>query len=213
MKLFGYYLSSAAYRVRIALNLKGVDYEQVSLTLRAGDHRKDDYLALNPQGLVPALALSGAASETILFQSMAILEYLEEVFPEPPLLPEHPVLRARVRAVANNIACDIHPLNNLRILLFLKDELGQDDETVNTTWYHQWLKAGFDGIERSIDADPFCFGEAAGLADVCLVPQVYNARRFKFDLEPYGKIRAVEEACLALAPFEHAVPENQPDAA
>ena len=212
MKLFGFYLSSAAYRVRIALNLKGVDYEQVSLKLRAGEHRKDEYIALNPQGLVPALALSGAASDTVLFQSMAILEYLEEVFPEPPLLPDHPTLRAKVRAVADNIACDIHPLNNLRILLYLKNELGQDDEAVNT-WYHQWLKSGFDGIERSISADPYCFGEAPGLADVCLVPQVYNARRFEFDLEPYDKIRAVEGKCLAHEAFDRAVPENQPDAA
>ena len=212
MKLFGFYLSSAAYRVRIALNLKGVEYEQVSLKLRAGEHKQADYMDLNPQGLVPALALSGAASDTILFQSMAILEYLEEVYPDPPMLPEHPALRAQVRAVADNIACDIHPLNNLRILLYLKNELGQDDETINTTWYHQWLKSGFDGIERQIGANPFCFGETPGLADVCLIPQVYNARRFEFDLEPYEKIRAVDEACLAHEAFDRALPENQPDA-
>ena len=162
---------------------------------------------------MPALGLSGAAEGTVIPQSMTILDYLEEVYPDPPLLPEHPTLRAQVRAVADNIACDIHPLNNLRVLLYLKNELGHNDETVNTTWYHQWLKAGFDGIERQIGADPFCFGETPGLADICLVPQVYNARRFAFDLEPYEKIRAVEEACLAHEAFDRAVPEKQPDAA
>lgn len=212
MKLFGFSLSSAAYRVRIALNLKDVDYELVSLKLKEGEHKRDDYLALNPQGLVPALALSGAASDTVLFQSTAILEYLEEVYPEPPLLPDHPVSRAKVRGVADNIACDIHPLNNLRVLLYLTNQLDHDDETVNTTWYHHWLQEGFGGIERSIGADPYCFGETPTLADVCLLPQVYNARRFKFDLEPYPKIRAVEEACLALEAFDKAYPDNQPDA-
>lgn len=212
MKLFGFSMSSAAYRVRIALNLKGLDYELVSLKLREGEHKGDEYLALNPQGLVPALALSGAASDTILFQSTAILEYLEEVYPEPPLLPDHPVTRAEVRAVADNIACDIHPLNNLRVMLYLKSELGCDDEAVERTWYHHWLKQGFDGVERTIRADPFCFGEAPTLADICLLPQVYNARRFKFDLEPYEKICAVEKACLAVDAFDKAYPDNQPDA-
>lgn len=211
MKLFGFFLSSAAYRVRIALNLKNIDYEQLSLKLREGEHKQADYLAVNPQGLVPALALSGAASDTVLFQSMAILEYLEEVYPDPPLLPDHPVRRAGVRAVADNIACDIHPLNNLRVMIYLKDELGHDDDEINT-WYHHWLKAGFDGVERSIGADPYCFGDTATLADVCLLPQLYNARRFNFDLEPYPKIRAVEEACLALDAFDKAYPDNQPDA-
>lgn len=211
MKLFGFFLSSAAYRVRIALNLKDIDYEQLSLKLREGEHKQADYLAVNPQGLVPALALSGAASDTVLFQSMAILEYLEEVYPEPPLLPKHPVTRANVRAVADNIACDIHPLNNLRVLIYLKDVLGHDDDEVNT-WYHHWLKAGFDGVERSIGADPYCFGDTPTLADVCLLPQLYNARRFKFDLEPYPKMRAVEETCLKHDAFDKAYPDNQPDA-
>lgn len=212
MKLFGFALSSAAYRVRIALNLKSINYELVSLKLREGEHRREDYMAINPQGLVPALALSGAASDTVLFQSMAILEYLDEVFPEPPLLPKHPVQRARVRAVADNVACDIHPLNNLRILLYLKNELGQDDETINTKWYHHWLAEGFNGIERSLEGSKFCFGDEPTMADVCLLPQVYNARRFKFDMEPYPKIRAVEEHCLKLEAFEKAHPDNQPDA-
>ena len=151
MKLFGFALSSAAYRVRIALNLKSISYELVSLKLREGEHRREDYMAINPQGLVPALALSGDEADTVLFQSTAILEYLDEVFPEPPLLPRNPVQRARVRAVADNVACDIHPLNNLRILLYLKNELGHDDDTINTKWYHHWLAEGFNGIERSID--------------------------------------------------------------
>lgn len=212
MKLFGYYLSSAAYRIRIALNLKGLDHELVSLKLRAGEHKDEEYKALNPQGLVPALALSGAASGTVLGQSMAILEYLDEVYPKPPLLPDHPIRRARVRAVAHNIACDMHPLNNLRVLLYLGNELGHDKETVNVTWYHHWLKAGFDGIEQQIEAEPCCFGDAPGMADICLLPQVYNARRFKFDLDPYPRIRAVEEACLKLEAFDKAYPDNQPDA-
>ena len=211
MKLYSYYLSSAAYRVRIALNLKGVEHELTPIHLRHGDHKQADYKDLNPQGLVPALGLSGAAEGTVIPQSMAILDYIEEVYPEPPLLPEHPVSRARVRAVADNIACDIHPLNNLRVLQYLRNELGQDDDAV-TAWYHHWLKAGFDGVEQEIEPGPYCFGDTPTLADVCLVPQLYNARRFKFDLEPYPKIRAADEACARLEAFDKAYPANQPDA-
>ena len=211
MKLFGFFLSSAAYRVRIALNLKNIDYEQLSLKLREGEHKQADYLAVNPQGLVPALALSGAASDTVLFQSMAILEYLEEVYPDPPLLPDHPVRRARCRAVADNIACDIHPLNNLRVMLYLKDELGHDDDEINT-WYHHWLKAGFDGVERSIGADPYllrrhrhpcrCLPPAAALQRAPL-----QVRSGALSQDPRRR-RGVSCADA----FDKAYPDNQPDA-
>jgi maleylacetoacetate isomerase len=207
MKLFTYSLSSAAYRVRIALNLKSIDHELVPVHLRHGDHKSPEYLALNPQGLVPALGLDDG---TILAQSMAILEFLDETHPEPPLLPADAIARAQVRAAADIVACDIHPLNNLRVLLYLRGPLSQDEAEV-TAWYHTWLKSGFDAFEQLIDPAPFCFGDAPGLADVCLIPQLFNARRFEFALDDYPKIREVEEACATLDAFEAAHPSNHTD--
>lgn len=207
MKLFTYSLSSAAYRVRIALNLKGLEHDLVPVHLRHGDHRSEEYLALNPQGLVPALRLPDG---TVLAQSMAILEYLDEAHPEVPLLPEDLIERARVRGAAQIIASDIHPLNNLRILMYLRNVLNQDEEGV-TRWYHEWLKSGFDALEHLIDPAPFCFGDTPGLVDVCLMPQLFNARRFELPLEGYPKILQVEETCSAIEAFAAAHPSQHSD--
>ena len=212
MKLYGYFRSSAAFRVRIALNLKGIAYEQVSIHLRKKEQQKPDYLAVHPQGLVPALADDGE----VFIQSLAIIEYLDETHPEPPLLPGHPAGRARVRALAQAVACDIHPIDNLRVLRYLVKPLGHDEKDIEA-WFNHWIKLGFDGIERILaddgQAGKFCHGDTPGLADICLVPQVYNARRYpSFDMTPYPAIRRVADACLALDAFERARPEKQPDA-
>lgn len=212
MKLYGYFRSSAAFRVRIALNLKGLDYEQVSVHLRKKEQLRPDYLALQPQGLVPVLEDEG---ETFI-QSLAIIEYLDETRPAPPLLPGHPADRARVRALAQAIACDIHPIDNLRVLRYLVDPLGHDEKSVET-WFNHWIKLGFDGVERILAEDGqaggFCHGDMPGLADICLVPQVFNARRYpSFDMEPYPTIRRIFDNCMRLDAFERARPEKQPDA-
>ena len=212
MKLWGYFRSSAAFRVRIALNLKRLSYEQASIHLRKNEQGRPDFLALQPQGLVPALDDDG----DVLIQSMAIIEYLDETHPTPPLLPGHPVDRARVRALAQAVACDIHPIDNLRVLRYLAKPLGHD-ETVVEAWYNHWIKLGFDGIERLLADDErtgtFCHGETPSLADICLVPQVYNAKRYpSFDMAPYPTIRRVFDACMKLDAFDAARPEKQPDA-
>ncbi|MGD8430166.1 MAG: maleylacetoacetate isomerase [Ectothiorhodospiraceae bacterium] len=211
MRLHDYFRSTAAYRVRIVLNLKGLDYEQVSVNLREGAQQAADYLAVNAQGLVPALEVEGG----LLTQSLAICEYLEETHPEPALLPREPLARARVRALAEAVACDIHPLNNLRLLKYLTGELGVSEDQ-KLAWYHHWIREGFNAIEQMLRASPdtgeFCHGDAPTLADACLVPQVYNARRFELDIDPYPGIRRIEENCLALAAFDRARPEKQPDA-
>jgi maleylacetoacetate isomerase/maleylpyruvate isomerase len=213
MKLYTYFRSSAAYRVRIALHYKGVGYEVVPkhLLREGGEHRRTDYLAVNPQGLVPALDDDGV----VLGQSLAIIEYLEERFPEPPLLPATPADRARVRAMALGIACDIHPLNNLRVLNYLRNELAQDDASVQR-WYEHWIAAGFRGLEelarRSSGDGRFCFGTQVSLADVCLVPQMFNARRFHCDVTPYPTLVSICEFLEALPPFVAAHPQAQPDA-
>ena len=210
MKLYGYYRSSAAYRVRIALNLKGIEYESIAVNLLAGEDQSGDYRAINPQGLVPVLEVDGRR----LAQSMAILEYLEETRPEPPLLPADPLDRAEVRALANIVACDIHPLNNLRVLNYLKVELQVKDEQKNA-WYRHWIEQGFDALETRLDSlgsRDYCFSARPGLADVLLVPQVYNARRFRVDMSRYPRIEQIEQHCLSLDAFARAVPERQPDA-
>lgn len=213
LRLYDYFRSSAAYRVRIALNLKGLDYEHVGVHLvkDGGRHLAPDYARLNPQRLVPALD----DDDLFLTQSLAILEYLEEVRPKPPLLPEDPPGRARVRALALAVACEIHPLNNLRVLKYLTGPLGLD-EAAKTTWYRHWITEGFAAIEVRLAREPstgrFCHGDRPGLADACLVPQVFNARRFEVDLTPYPTIRRIDQACQALPAFERAHPENQPDA-
>ena len=212
MKLYGYFRSSAAFRVRIALNLKNLDSETALINLQAGDQMSPGFRAINPQGRVPALEVD----EGTLLQSMAIIEYLEETCPEPPLLPSDSIGRARVRGIANIIACDIHPLNNLAVLLFLKDRLDVDEER-RTLWYRHWVAQGFDGIEpllRDSEATGrFCHGDVPGLADICLVPQVFNAQRFGCDLSPYPTIGRIVDECMTLEAFDLAQPAKQPEAA
>jgi maleylacetoacetate isomerase len=212
MKLYGYFRSSAAFRVRIALNLKGLDYEQSSIHLRKNEQRKDDYLSLNPQGLVPTLEEDGE----LLTQSLAIIEYLEETHPEPPLLPGHPVARARVRSLAMAVACDIHPIDNLRVLRYLGKPMGHDDKAVED-WFNHWIRVGFEGIERILAEDDqagaFCQGDQPTLADICLVPQVFNAQRYpSFDFAPFPTIMRIFANCMTHDAFDRARPEKQPDA-
>jgi maleylpyruvate isomerase len=211
MKLYGYFRSSAAYRVRIALALKGIEVEQVGIHLvrEGGQQGQAAYLARNPQGLVPALELDDG---TILTQSLAIIDYIESVAPEPRLLPQDPVKAARVRAVALTIACDIHPLNNLRVLNYLKGPLARPREEVDQ-WYRHWvLKGGLEAVEALIEGQHFCFGDAPSLADICLIPQVFNARRYKVDIAHLKKIEAIATYCNELAAFKAAHPALQPDA-
>jgi maleylacetoacetate isomerase len=213
MRLYDYFRSSAAYRVRIALNLKGVvPDERTFVHLRMGNQRAQDYLALNPQGLVPALALDDG---TVLTQSLAIVEFLDETHPQPPLLPADPGGRARVRSIALAIACEIHPLNNLRVLNYLIGTLGVSRDQKDG-WYRYWIDVGFEALEKSLSRDPatgrFCHGDAPTLADVCLVPQLANARRFSIDLSPYPTLVRIESECNALPAFASAAPAKQPDA-
>jgi maleylacetoacetate isomerase len=210
MKLYGFFRSSAAFRVRIALNLKGLAYDDAFVHLRRGDQARPDYRRINPQGLVPALEIDG----TTLIQSLAIIEYLDERHPEPPLLPADPAAKARVRALADIVACDIHPINNLRVLRYLTRQLGQD-ETAVASWYNHWIATGFEALEALLADDPqtgtFCHGDRPGLADIALVPQVYNSERYALDLAPYPTIARIYRSCLALAPFIKAHPDAQPD--
>ena len=214
LKLYGYWRSSAAYRVRIALNLKGLAYRQVPVHLvkAGGQQHAAEYRALNPQGLVPLLVdeVNGGAR---IAQSLAILEYLDEVFPVPALLPDDPVRRAQVRALAMHIACDIHPLNNLRVLKYLSGELGVDDEAKNA-WYRHWVTEGLAAVEAGLEAfgDELSLGQRPGYLEACLVPQVYNARRFDCPMDAYPRILARVARCEALEAFAQAVPEVQPDA-
>jgi maleylacetoacetate isomerase len=210
VQLYTYFRSSAAFRARIAFNLKGVSPElaAVHLTRNGGAQFEASYRSVNPQMRVPALKLD---SGDILLQSLAIIEYLDETKPSPPLLPKDPVTRAKVRAIAQIISCDIHPLNNTSALNFLRREFKLDEAAVNK-WYAHWVVAGFDAIEPLLQSGPYCFGSEVTLADVCLVPQVYNARRFKVPLDKYPKIVAADAALQKLAAFEKAKPENQPDA-
>jgi maleylacetoacetate isomerase len=208
--LYSYFRSSAAYRVRIALNLKGLDYATIPIHLQkdGGQNKKPDFRAVNPLMRVPALRLDSGA---VLTQSMAIIEYLDETHPQPPLLPHDPVGRAKVRALAQLIACDIHPLNNTSPLRYLKNELGQDQAKIDA-WYHHWILDGFDALEAMVAPAPYAFGAEVTLADICLVPQVANARRLKVPLDRFPKIVAIDAACAKLPAFEKARPENQPDA-
>lgn len=210
MKLYTYFRSSAAYRVRIALNLKAITHDMVPVHLvrDGGEHHQPAYRAINPQGRVPSLALD---DDTILTQSPAILEYLEEVYPEPALLPSDPVQRAHVRAFAAVIGADIHPINNLSILQYLKGPLGQDQDTV-TTWYRHWIEQGFAALEQQVGDGPYCFGDKPTLADLYLVPQVYNARRFGVDMSAFPKLTAIDAHCLSQEAFKAAAPEQQNDA-
>jgi maleylpyruvate isomerase len=213
--LHGYFRSGTTYRVRLALNWKGLDYDFVPVNLVEGEQSRPDYLARNPQGLVPALE----ADRVILTQSPAILEWLEEVFPDKPLLPSDPVQRARVRAFAAAIGCDIHPIQNLRVLKKVKADYGADQEGA-AAWARHWITTGFDALEQLAElsaqadreASGFLFGDGPTLAEVYLVPQMYNAHRFGVDLAPYPRLVAADAAARALPEFERAAPENQPGA-
>lgn len=208
MLLHGYWRSGTSYRTRIALNLKGVAYEQAPVDLRAGDQASAAYRALNPQGLVPAIEFEGR----VLAQSPAILEWLEERWPEPPLLPADPDDRAQVRSMAAIVGCDIHPLNNLRVLKAIRG-LGAD-EAASNAWAGRWIAAGFDALEAAIGrhGGGWAWGEAPTLADCYLIPQVYSARRFAVDLEPWPLIRAIDARAVGHPAFAAAHPDRQPDA-
>jgi len=210
MKLYGYFRSSAAFRVRIALNLKELDYDSAFIHLRRGDQAEAAFLGVNPQGLVPALDADG---ETLI-QSLPIIEYLDEKHPTPPLLPRDAVGRARVRALAAIVACDIHPINNLRVLRYLQRPLGHDHAAIET-WYNHWIEEGFRALERLLAEDRrtgrFCHGDQPGLADIALVPQVVNAERYRLDLGPFPTIARIFATCMTLDAFAAAHPQRQPD--
>ncbi len=207
MQLYDYYRSSCAYRVRIALAVKQIDYHAIKVDLTQNEQRAKIYQDYNPQGLVPTLI----DDDHIITQSLAIIEYLDEQYPNPPLLPQSALKRAQVRSVAMSIACDIHPLNNLRILNTLRKDWQASPEQV-TQWYHRWLEEGFNAIEKKLRDYPrkalFCFGDAISLADLCLIPQVYNAKRFEFSLEPYPIIQAINDHCVKLPAFIQASPDQ-----
>ncbi|HEY9103725.1 maleylacetoacetate isomerase [Chitinimonas sp.] len=210
-KLYTYFRSSAAWRVRIALHWKGLDYQAVPVHLLrdGGEQRKPDYLALNPAGLVPSFETEGV----VLTQSLAICEYLEERYPMPPLLPGEPLARAQVRSLAYAIGCDIHPINNLRVLKYLKGTLGQSQEVVDE-WLRHWMGVGFTALETELErlgSHHYCYGGALSLADLCLVPQVFNARRFNLDLTPFPNIVAIDAHLTSLPAFEATHPSRQPD--
>ncbi|MEQ4538662.1 maleylacetoacetate isomerase [Halomonas desiderata] len=210
--LHNFFRSSASVRVRAALNLKGLAYEHVSYVLRESQHRSAAFLALNPQGLVPALQLEDG---TVLGQSLAIMEYLEETHPEPALLPAAPLDRAWVRGLAQAVACDIHPVNNLRVLQYLGSELGVDEPGVGE-WFRHWVDQGFAPLEQQLSIDArrgkFCYGDEPGLADLCLFAQVANNRRFDVDMSRYPTLQAIYDRCLRLPAFVDALPENHPHA-
>ncbi len=210
MRLYSYFRSSAAYRVRIALNVKGVDYETVTVDLPASAHRTAEFRAVNPQATIPTLDDGG----TILWQSLAIIEYLDTRFPEPRLIPHEPVARARVQALAQLIACETHPLNNLRVLKYLRGELKLDDAAVGK-WYSHWVAEAFGPLETLVgrwSGGRYCFGDSLSLADVYLVPQMYNARRFNCDVTPYPALVRIVAGLEQEPAFARAAPERQPDA-
>jgi maleylpyruvate isomerase len=211
LKLHGFFRSSASYRVRIALHLKGLAFEQASIGLGKGEQYQPAFSAISPQNLVPVLEHDSLR----LYQSPAIIEYLEEAFPQPPLLPREPAARARVRSLALVSACEIHPLNNTRVLGYLTETLKLPDEQKNA-WYHHWIAVGFTALEKRLATEPetgkFCHGDTPGYADVFLVPQVANANRFKVDLSAFPTIRRINDDCLALEAFQRATPARQPDA-
>jgi len=209
MILYSYGLSSASFRVRIALALKNLPYTSVIKNLRIGEHRLAEFLSINAQGFVPALQTDDG---DVLTQSVAIMEYLDERYPDPPLLPHEAAVRARVRALSHMITSDVHPLNNLRVLRYLEDKLNLDKAT-RDAWYRHWIEAGFEALERCLMRDQatgrFCHGDSVTMADLCLVPQVFNARRFSVDLLPYPRIVAIDAACRELPAFQAAAPEKQ----
>lgn len=209
MKLYTYFRSSAAFRVRIALNVKDLRYESLFVHLAKSEHRRPEYAKVNPQGLLPTLELDDGIR---LNQSLAIIEYLEDKYPRPPLLPSDAVGKARVRGLAALVACEIHPLNNLRVLQHLKRSLGQSEEQVNA-WYRHWIADGLAKLEAQLDPKAkFAYGDAPTMADCCLVPQIFNAKRYDCNLAPYPTTMRVFEQCMRLEAFDRAQPAKQPDA-
>ena len=211
MTLYGYFRSSTSYRTRIAMNLKGLDYDYIAVNLAQDEQLKSEFLALNPQGLVPVLQ----ADDLLLFQSPAILEWLEEVYPKNPLLPKDAAGRMQVRALSAMIGCDIHPLNNRRVLQYLRNELSVDEAEV-IKWCNRWISEGFAALEKRLVADKtrgkFCYGDSPSFADCYLIPQVSSARRFEVDLNPYPNIVQIDAHCHTLKAFSDADPMQQPDA-
>jgi maleylpyruvate isomerase len=211
VKLYTYFRSSAAFRVRIALNLKGLAYEAQYVHLAKGEHRRPEYAGIYPQGLLPTLLSDGEA----LSQSLAIIEYLEETHPQPPLLPREAGARARVRSLSLLVACEIHPLNNLRTLQYLKRSLGQTEEQI-ASWYRHWIADGLGKLEADLAGSKqtgrFSHGDAPSMADCCLVPQIFNAKRYEADLAAYPTVMRVFDECMKLAAFDRAQPAKQPDA-
>jgi len=209
MRLYTYFRSSAAFRVRIAMNLKGLAYDTAFVHLAKGEHRAPAYGVINPQSLLPTLDDGGE----LLTQSLAIIEYLEETHPKPPLLPGNALARARIRSLSMLIACEIHPVNNLRILQHLKRALGQSDEQVNS-WYRHWIGDGLAKFEADLGRAPgkFCHGDSPTMADCCLVPQVFNAQRYQCDMAPYPATMRIFAECMKLDAFDRAQPSKQPDA-
>jgi maleylacetoacetate isomerase len=210
MRLYGFFQSSAAFRVRIALNLKSLEYEQTSVNLIKGEHHSEDFARLNPQQAVPTLV----DGDRVLTQSLAILEYLEEKFPKPPLLPATPDDRARVRALAQLVACDIHPLNNRRVLVYLKNQLGLSKEQ-RDVWCQHWIAEGLKPLEKALSGSrqtgSFCYGDTPTMADVCLVPQIFNAKRSEVELTPYPTLLRIFSNCMRVEAFDRAQPSKQPD--
>ncbi|WP_170432235.1 maleylacetoacetate isomerase [Ruegeria arenilitoris] len=210
MKLYSYWRSTTSYRVRIALNLKGLSYETSPVNLVTGEQRAPDYAALNPGKGVPTLVLEDG---TVLTQSLAIIEYLDATVPEPPLLPKEPLMRARVQAAVQTIALDVHPVNNLKVLTYLKAQMGLTADG-QLDWFHHWMTEGFAAYQALLPkGTAFSFGETPDLADICLVAQLYNAHRWGVDMSPFPRLLEIEERALSLAAFNDARPENQPDAA
>ena len=208
MKLYGYFRSSAAYRVRIALGLKGLSCQDSAINLLKNEQSSAPYQALNPLGLVPTLS----TDEGVLPQSLAIIEWLEETHPEPTIIPGTPWQKAQLRSIAYLISCDVHPINNLRVLKYLQQTLAISDDA-KTQWYSHWIKTGFAALEKILDGQPFCCSTQPSIADICLIPQVFNALRFKVDMSDFPKIYRIYRHCNTLDAFIEAAPENQPDAA